>query len=99
MRMPKPEIKNEESTIFRDHLAEHRTELANDRTLLAYVRTSLTFFVAGVSFIKFFDNIAIEIVGWIFLPAAIATFAAGVVSYRRVKHKLKLEFPIVEKAK
>lgn len=97
--MPNPEIKNEESAILRDHLAEHRTELANDRTLLAYIRTSLTLFVAGVSFIKFFDYIAIEIIGWLFIPAAVVTFAAGVVSYRRVKHKLKLEFPIVEKTK
>ncbi len=71
------------TTVLRDHLAADRTILANERTLLAYVRTALTFFVAGVSFIKFFDYLALEIIGYLFIPVAIAFIIVGAVSFRR----------------
>ncbi len=71
--------------ILRDYLAVDRTVLANERTFLAYIRTALTLFIAGVSFIQFFDSVAIEVVGWIFVPVGIATFIVGFTRYNKMK--------------
>ena len=46
---------------LRDYLATDRTKLSNQNTFLAYIRTALTLFVAGVSFVRFFDSLMIEI--------------------------------------
>lgn len=67
--------------ILRDHLATDRTILANERTFLAYLRTFLTFLVAGVSFIKFFDILLLEIAGWFFVPLSFVIFIIGVKRY------------------
>lgn len=75
--------------ILRDHLAVDRTVLANERTWLAYVRTALTLFVAGVTFIRFFDQWLVEIIGILFLPLSILFLVLGVRSYRRMKAILK----------
>ena len=69
--------------ISRDHLATDRTILANERTLLAYLRLSLTLFVAGVSFIKFFDSRILMIIGAVFIPVAIGVLLVGLRRYRR----------------
>ena len=74
-----------EGLILRDYLTVDRTVLANERTFLAYIRTALTLFIAGVSFIQFFDSVAIEIVGWIFVPVGIATFIMGFTRYKKMK--------------
>ena len=68
----------------RDVLALDRTILANERTVLAYVRTALTLFVAGVSFVKFFDSWAIETLGWAFVPLGALVLAVGVWRYRKM---------------
>ena|SRR3990167_3129982 len=54
-----------ESLILRDYLAADRTALAIDRTVLSYIRTALTALIAGVSFIKFFNNQILTIIGWL----------------------------------
>jgi len=69
--------------ILRDHLANCRTSMANERTFLAYVRTALTLVVAGLTFIKFFDSLTIEIVGWVFWPVGVATFLVGLWRFRQ----------------
>jgi len=61
-----------------------RTEQATERTFLAYIRTSLTTFAVGVTFIKFFDNFILKLVGWIFMPAAIIVFIFGFRHYRKL---------------
>jgi len=71
--------------ILRDFLAADRTQLANERTLLAYMRTALTLFIAGVSFIRFFSNIVIVYVGWIFIPVGIFAAIIGAKRYYRMK--------------
>ena len=68
-----------------DYLAIDRTVLANERTLLSYTRTALTLLVIGGTCIKFFDSIWIEIVGLIFLLAALATFVVGWRRYLRMR--------------
>jgi putative membrane protein len=73
-------------TYLRDHLAADRTVLANERTLLAYVRTSLTLLVAGATFIKFFNSLILEIVGWIFVPASIISIVLGMRRYFHINH-------------
>lgn len=73
---------------MRDYLADHRTILANERTFLAYLRTALTLFVAGVSFIRFFDSLLVEVIGWIFLPFGFVTLLLGVSRYRKTRKEL-----------
>lgn len=77
--------------ILRDYLAEKRTCLANERTFLAYVRTSLTLFIAGVTFIKFFDHPLIVVIGWILIPVGIYTMVQGVRSFRKMKKLIEEE--------
>jgi putative membrane protein len=68
-----------------DYLAIDRTVLANERTLLSYTRTALTMLVIGGTCIKFFDSLWIEIVGLVFLLAALATFIIGWRRYLRMR--------------
>ena len=66
-----------EEFLLRDNLATDRTILAVDRTLLAYVRTALTLFVAGVSFLKFFNTVLLQALGWLFIVSGIMTIIFG----------------------
>jgi putative membrane protein len=75
--------------ILRDFLAIDRTILANQTTFLAYLRTALTLFVAGITFIKFFENLIVEIIGWVFMPTGVATFFVGLVRYNRIRLALE----------
>jgi putative membrane protein len=75
--------------ILRDYLATDRTVLANERTLLAYLRTALGGFVAGVSFIHFFDTIAIHVLGWVFCVVSIALVLVGAARFRKLKGSLQ----------
>jgi putative membrane protein len=71
--------------ILRDFLAIDRTILANQSTFLAYLRTALTLFVAGVTFVKFFDTLIVVVIGWTFIPVGVATFFVGLVRYNRIR--------------
>lgn len=75
---------HENHPILRDYLAADRTILANERTLLAYIRTALTLLVVGASFIKFFDSFVLEILGWTFIPLAMAAGIVGFSRYERM---------------
>ncbi|RKX19020.1 MAG: DUF202 domain-containing protein [Candidatus Zixiibacteriota bacterium] len=74
---------------FQEKLAEVRTKQANERTLLAYMRTALTLVVAGLSFVRFFDNRIIEIIGWVFIPFGVITVVLGIIRYINIKRHLK----------
>jgi putative membrane protein len=74
--------------ILRDLLAADRTQLANELTLLAYMRTALTLFIAGVSFIQFFDHLLVEIIGWLFVPLWIWLAWFGTFRFHRMKKPL-----------
>lgn len=69
-----------------DQLAAARSILSNERTYLSYQRTALTFFVAGISFIKFFlyDEI-VYFLGWAFIPVAVVSFILGTYRYVRMR--------------
>jgi putative membrane protein len=77
-----------ESLILRDHLALDRTVLANERTFLAYLRTALGLLVAGASFVKFGGSLAIEVIGWAFVPAALSVSIIGLQRYRAMNCRL-----------
>lgn len=82
---------DDEKLILRDHLAVDRTELANERTILAYVRTSLTLLVAGISFVKFFGSLLVEVLGWVFIVSAVPVIAFGFYRYgkmRQLMHRI-----------
>jgi len=83
--LPSPERRD---LITHDRDAIHRTILANQRTFLSYLRTALTFFVAGISFVKFFGNIIVEVIGWAFIPIGIATFVVGLLRYNKLRVRL-----------
>ncbi|PKK81923.1 MAG: hypothetical protein CVT49_16380 [candidate division Zixibacteria bacterium HGW-Zixibacteria-1] len=86
--------KSDGSPGISDQLNAARTILANERTVLAYIRTSLTLFVAGITFIRFFDNLIVEIIGWVFLPIGIINLVIGVYRYRATqKHINELDLP------
>ena len=98
MEIPRPGVGIEEGIygrfdlsemILRDHLAADRTVLANQTAFLAYIRTALTFFVAGVTFIRFFDVSVVEIIGWVFIPASVLTFWLGLFRYNRLRVDLE----------
>jgi len=75
--------------VYQEKLAEVRTKQANERTMLAYIRTALTLVVAGLTFIKFFDNRIIEIVGWVFIPFGIINLVLGIIRYRATKDHIE----------
>ena len=64
--------------LLRDYLASERTMMSVDRTFLSYIRTALTLFIAGISFIKFFNTFAMQAIGWALIPIALFTFILGV---------------------
>lgn len=78
-----------EELILRDHLAIDRTILANERTFLAYVRTALTLFIGGATFIRFFDSLILDVVGWVFVPLGALVFLLGYINYRKQQNLLK----------
>jgi putative membrane protein len=78
-----------DSLILRDLLAADRTILANERTLLAYIRTSLNLIVAGSSFIKFFDQIIIHTMGYLFIPFGICIGIWGLFRFFKISNSLK----------
>jgi putative membrane protein len=86
-KLDKPTKEKQGHIILRDHLAAHRTELANDRTFYASVRTALAFLAVGASFIKFFGNLVMQIIGWIFIPVGIYIFIKGLRQFKKA-HKI-----------
>ncbi len=74
--------------VFQERLAEVRTRQANERTLLAYMRTALTLIVAGVTFVHFFNNLLIEILGVVFIPFGIITLVLGIIRYNSVREHI-----------
>ena len=78
-----------ESLILRDILAVDRTVMANTRTFLSYVRTALTLFIAGVTFIHFFQPRILFLIGWIFIPVSGTVLILGAIYYIRMKRSIR----------
>jgi inner membrane protein YidH len=88
--MEEPSEKNEKINSLSEYeLAIERTRLANDRTILSFIRTSLYFGIAGLtidSLLHLSFGRLIDILFWII---AIVNLTLGVISYLRLKRKLK----------
>jgi putative membrane protein len=70
--------------IVRDVMAIERTVMANERTFLSFWRTALTLFIAGLTFLQFFENQIFQVLGWIFIPTGVVVFFQGVRVYRKM---------------
>jgi len=73
-------VQEKQNMEVRDQLAMDRTKLANERTLLAYSRTAMALILAGLSFIKFFEDPLYKGLGALFIPIGLSI---GVIGYRR----------------
>ena len=73
-------VQEKQNMEVRDQLAMDRTKLANERTLLAYSRTAMALVLAGLSFMKFFEDPLYKGLGAVFIPIGLAI---GIVGYRR----------------
>ena len=80
---------SQEQLILRDYLAAERTALANERTFLSYIRTALGFAAVGATVVHFFEALAIDVVGWFIVAAAVILRGIGVSRYIRVKRYIK----------
>lgn len=78
---------NKDTMILRDWLALDRTILANERTFLAWVRTGLSIFLAGITFIKYIDDIMFHIIGYGFVVLGIFVLGVGGFRYKRLRQK------------
>ncbi|HEX9972006.1 MAG TPA: DUF202 domain-containing protein [bacterium] len=83
---------SESDLILRDRLALDRTVLANERTLLAYVRTALAFLITGIGFVKFFQEILLDILGVIFCVCSMLTLTVGLIRYRAFNKNFKKDY-------
>ncbi|MFD2246549.1 DUF202 domain-containing protein [Pontibacter ruber] len=89
-RKAKKEIKKElkvqekQNVEIRDSLAMERTKLANERTFLAYSRTAMALVLAGLSFIKFFEDVFYQGLGAMFIPIGLVV---GFIGYRKYTKK------------
>ncbi|WP_071784630.1 YidH family protein [Pontibacter actiniarum] len=64
----------------KDSLAMERTKLANERTLLAYSRTAMALVLAGLTFMKLFEDMLYQSIGFVFILAGLVMAVFG---YRR----------------
>lgn len=64
------------------------TILANERTFLAYVRTALTLFVAGISFIRFFEIDLVVKLGAVFVIIGVIITFIGTVRYFVIRNRI-----------
>lgn len=80
---------SKEELILRDYLAIDRTNLANENSILAYIRTALTFFISGISLIKFFNYLVVNLIGWALLILGIATMIIGIINFRNMSKTIR----------
>ncbi|WP_299826224.1 DUF202 domain-containing protein [uncultured Pontibacter sp.] len=73
-------VQEKQNLEVRDQLAMERTILANERTLLAYSRTAMALVLAGLSFMKFFEDPLYQGLGALFIPVGLII---GFIGYRR----------------
>jgi len=77
-------VQEKQNVEIRDSLAMERTRLANERTFLAYSRTAMALVLAGLSFIKFFEDPIYKALGALFIPIGLVV---GFIGYRKYSKK------------
>ena len=78
-----------DNMILRDFLALDRTILANKRTLLAYVRTSIGLLAGGIGMVKVVPDGIVNVLGCVFIAAALPVLIAGTVEYMKMRRELR----------
>lgn len=74
--------------ILRDLLALDRTILANKRTLMSYVRTSIGLLAGGIGMVKLVSDGIVNILGFIFIAAALPVLIIGIIDYKKMHKQL-----------
>jgi len=77
-------VQEKQNLEIRDKLAMERTKFANERTFLAYSRTALALILAGLTFMKLFEDPLYIGIGIFFIPLGIGF---GLYGYRRFTQK------------
>jgi putative membrane protein len=86
--MEEAKVKNEK--LISDYeLAIERTRLANDRTILSFIRTSLYFGIAGLTIENLMSFKYGRLYDIFFWFIAFVNLTLGIISYYRLKRKLK----------
>ncbi|PRY10971.1 putative membrane protein [Pontibacter ummariensis] len=76
---------------IRDNLAMERTKMANERTFLAYARTAMAMVLAGLTFIKVFEEDPFYIgVGLTFIPVGLVVAVFGYYRFSKKKQEVAL---------
>lgn len=65
-------------------LAVDRTVFAFERTALAYFRTGSTFLIVSLTLIKLFDEVHMNVFGFILLPAAAYMYMLGIQKFKEL---------------
>ncbi|GAB3536900.1 hypothetical protein GCM10027443_28410 [Pontibacter brevis] len=74
---------------MRDKLAMERTKLANERTFMAYMRTAMAMVLAGLTFVKVFEDDPFYIgVGLTFVPLGLAVAVFGYYRFAKKKREV-----------
>jgi putative membrane protein len=81
-------VQEKQNVEIRDQLAMERTKLANERTFLAYSRTGMALVIAGLSFIKFFEDPLYKVLGALFIPMGLIVGFIGYRKYARKQEKI-----------
>ncbi|MCC9136564.1 DUF202 domain-containing protein [Pontibacter silvestris] len=82
-------VKKRQNLEIRDSLAMERTKMANERTLLAYMRTATAMVLAGLTFIKVFDNDPFYIgIGVIAIPLGLVIACFGYYRFSKKKSQV-----------
>jgi putative membrane protein len=77
-------VQEKQNIEISDRLAMERTKLANERTFLAYNRTAMALVLAGLTFIKLFEDALYKGIGILAIPAGLGVAYFG---YRRFTKK------------
>lgn len=74
---------------MRDKLAMERTKLANERTFMAYMRTAMAMVLAGLTFVKVFEDDPFYIgVGLTFVPLGLGVAIFGYYRFSKKKREV-----------
>ncbi|MFD2999681.1 DUF202 domain-containing protein [Pontibacter toksunensis] len=85
----KLKIQEKHNLEIRDSLAMERTKLANERTFLAYMRTGTAMVLAGLTFIKVFEEDPFYIgIGLVFIPIGLGISLFGYYRFSTKKREV-----------
>lgn len=82
-------VQEKQNLEIRDNLAMERTKLANERTFLSYMRTGTAMVLAGLTFVKVFEDDPFYIgVGLAFIPIGLGITIFGYYRFTKKKREV-----------